>query len=357
MKLHHIVGSLCLLFAGLTSCSEPTFKVTGEISDADGGNVVLEKADHAGYWIAIDSASVNAGGKFSIKSPSPSAPEIYRLRYHDGYVYIPIDSIETIHLSAPASHFATDYRLSGSENAENMERFEKELISFSAHAADPDSASAFKRHIYSNYLQGSNGSIVSYYILTKVVGDKPLFGDATDDKYFAAVATAFRQYRPDDPRTAMLENVATRLRRERNTRSGRQKVIEAPEVRLVDIELSDENGNIVRLSDYAGGKPTLLMFCQLTDPETPAINAKLRTRAENGRFKVYQVGMDADRLQWRNSAINLPWATLFGGDPENAGRLARSYMVTKLPAYFIIDANGNLNSRAENLTSALDKLP
>ncbi|MDE6295370.1 MAG: redoxin domain-containing protein [Muribaculaceae bacterium] len=357
MKLQHILAVLTLLSAGLSACSDPTFKVTGEIEEADGGHVVLEKADHAGYWIAIDSASVNASGRFTIKSHAPSAPEIYRLKYNDGYVYIPIDSVETIHLSAPASNFATDYRLSGSENAENMERFEKELISFTPHANNPDSVTAFKRHIYSHYLQGSNGSIVSYYILTKVVDDKPLFGDAADDKYFAAVATAFRQYRPDDPRTALLESVATRLRRERNTNNGRRKVIQAAEARLVDIELTDEDGNTIKLSDYAVGKPTLLMFCQLTDPETPAINAKLRTRADRGAFKVYQVGMDADRLQWRNSAKNLPWATLFGGAPEDVARIAQSYMVAQLPAYFIIDANGNLTSRAATLNEALDKLP
>lgn len=341
----------------LAACSEPSFTVKGEIENADGGSIVLEKADHAGFWIPLDSARLSSSGKFSIKRAAPSAPEIFRLRYGNEYVYFPIDSIETVTLKAPANAFATEFTLEGSDNAQQMERFEKELIAFSPMAGNPDSTASFKRHIYSEYLQNSHASVVSYYILTKVVGSKSLFGEDGDDRYFAAVATAFRQYRPDDPRTALLEDVASRMRRERRSRSGQRTVIEAPEINLVEIELPDEDGNKIKLSEYVGNIPTLLMFCDLSDAETPAINARLRTRSEQGKFKVYQIGLDKDRLQWRNAAKNLPWATLYGGSPQEAASLAQAYMIPSLPAFFIIDANGNLTARANDVNDALKRLP
>ncbi len=341
----------------LAACSEPSFTVKGEIENADGGSIVLEKADHAGFWIPLDSARLSSSGKFSIKRAAPSAPEIFRLRYGNEYVYFPIDSIETVTLKAPANAFATEFTLEGSDNAQQMERFEKELIAFSPMAGNPDSTASFKRHIYSEYLQNSHASVVSYYILTKVVGSKSLFGEDGDDRYFAAVATAFRQYRPDDPRTALLEDVASRMRRERRSRSGQRTVIEAPEINLVEIELPDEDGNKIKLSEYVGNIPTLLMFCDLSDAETPAINARLRTRSEQGKFKVYQIGLDKDRLQWRNAAKNLPWATLYGGSPQEAASLAQDYMIPSLPAFFIIDANGNLTARANDVNDALKRLP
>lgn len=340
----------------LTACTDPSFKIKGEIEGADGGSVILEKADHAGYWIPIDSARLSGSGSFSISSPAPDAPQIYRLDYNGEYVYFPVDSIETITLKAPAERFATDFSLEGSDNATALAKFEKELIAFTPYFSNPDSLNNFKRRVYTAYLQDAKGSVVSYYALTKTIGNRALFGDEGDDRYFAAVATSFRQYRPNDPRTVLLEETATRLRRDRNARAGRKTVVEANEINIIEIALTDEDGRPTPLSKAVGGKPTLLMFCQLTDPATPALNAALRSKTQNGAFKVYQVGLDGSRLDWRNSAKNLPWTTVYGGSPEDVATLAQSYQLAQLPAFFIIDAAGNLTDRAYNLDDALRKL-
>lgn len=355
-RLIYYLGSIGLLCAAMSSCSDPTFRVEGEIYGQDGGTVVLEKADHAGYWKAIDSTRLSKLGKFHIESAAPGAPEIYRLCYGGNYIYIPVDSIETIKVTASADRFGTDFTLEGSENAKSMERFEKELIAFGPSIGNSDSLSAFKKHVYTDYIQNANGSIVSYYILTKVIGGQALYGAEGDDRYIAAVATAFKQFRPNDPRTALLESQATRMRRERNSRAGKQTVVEAPEVNLVEIALSDEDGHEQKLSSYVGDRPTLLIFCELSNGATAADNVKLRSRIAQGGFKVYQVGMDRDKLQWRNSAKNLPWMTVYGGGPD-AMTLAQSYMLSTLPAYFIIDSQGTLRERVADLQTALNKLP
>ncbi len=49
-----------------------------------------------------------------------------------------------------------------------------------------------------DYIRDGQGSIVSYYVLTKTHGGKALFDpeDPSDTKYYAAVATQFQEFRP-----------------------------------------------------------------------------------------------------------------------------------------------------------------
>ena len=55
-----------------TACSEPSFKVKGEIEGADNTPVVLEKADFHGRWMAVDSTRTSGSGSFSItQAPRP----------------------------------------------------------------------------------------------------------------------------------------------------------------------------------------------------------------------------------------------------------------------------------------------
>ncbi|MDE6330595.1 MAG: DUF4369 domain-containing protein [Muribaculaceae bacterium] len=347
MKFSHIIClSLPLLAA---SCSDPSFSIKGEIEGGEGKTVVLEKADNSGRWVAIDSTSLKAGGKFSFSPHAPMAPDIYRLDLEGRYVYFPVDSIDKLTLTASAANFSHDFTLSGSENAETLARFEKELLTSTAKLSVADSAKAFKRHIFTEYLLNARGSVVSYYILTKTVDGRPLFTPAEDAPYFAAVATSFREFRPNDPRCALLENTATEGMRRRAGQRGQRHVMEADEIGFFPISLPDESGKNVALSDIAGhGVPTLLVFSDFSDPEAMALNSRLKKLYESGKVKIYQVGVDADRLTWRNAASNLPWTTVFATVSE-VNDICAKYMVTSLPTVFVIDARGDISARPGNL--------
>lgn len=331
----------------LVSCGGNEFKVKGNIEGAE-GTVVLERASAAGEWLAIDSAKLSKSGAFSISGEAPAAPDIYRLRYDGRYLYFPVDSLETIKIATSAAKFDTDFTLSGSSAAEDMMRFEKQLQAYLPYRNIPDSTKAFKRRVYAQFLQDSRGSVMSYYVLTKTVGNLPLFDPAAreDAAFFAAVATAFKEYRPSDPRAAMLEDIAIKARRKRNNDAGHQAILNAAESGLVEIALPDRNNNIVQLSQCVGGIPTLLVFTRLDDAEAPALNVKLRRIVESGQAKVYQVCYDADRLQWREASASLPWTVVYAGQDV---RPANDYMVSQLPTIFRIDANGNITERVSNL--------
>lgn len=347
MKLYNLLYLPLLL--GVVACQDPSFSIKGEIENADGKTIILEKPDHAGIWIPLDSAKLKSNGKFSFSQPAPAAPEVYRLSLDGNYVYFPIDSVENITLKASAPSFATSFTLSGSDNATAMERFEKELIAVSPYLNIPDSANNFKRRVFTKYLQDARGSVVSYYILTKTVGDQPLFNSDSDVRYIAAVATAFKQFRPDDPRVRLLEQAATEGMKRRSAANGKQTVIQAEEVAYFPISLPDENGNEVSLSSVVGGIPTLLIFADLSDSEAMKMNSEIKKLVDAGKVKVYHVGVDADRLTWSNAAKNLGWTTVYA-NLTAARELAAKYNVQDLPTIFVIDGAGNLTKRVSSIS-------
>lgn len=336
------LGAIVLL-AGAASCSDDRFTVEGDIVGASHELVVLEKADFGGRWVVLDSLRTAADGTFTLRYEASDSPQLYRLQAGNGYAYIPVDSTETIILNAKASDFAATWTLSGSRQADAISAFEKEVRQ--AEQADATSRE-FKRHLYSTYINGSAASLVSYYILTKTLADgTQLFDPADKDdlQIFSAVATAYREYRPDDPRTPLLESTVIQMRRNNNSSSGRKLVVEAEEKSMIDIVLPDEKGNTVKLSDAVGhGKPLVLMFNLMNNDITVGINrilADLR-EARGGDLNLFSVSFDSDAGQWRESAANVPWTTVL--DHNATSSAANDYNVSSVPSFFIFDRQGNL---------------
>lgn len=340
----------------ISGCSsDPEFKIEGEIADAESMTLLLEKPDHGGIWNPIDSVRLGKKGNFSFSGYAPAAPEIYRLALNNQYIYFPVDSIENLQLYANAASFATNFEISGSDNAVALGNFEKELLAAAPTLSNPDSARNFKRHIYAAYLQEAHGNIVSYYILTKTIGNHPLFNPDDDSQYFSAVATSFRQFNPDDPRTEMLENIATEARRKRLANSGTQRVVTAEEISLLPIDLPNEEGKATSLASIAGnGKKTILVFSDYSDDATPALNIKLRQIYNRGNFNIYNVGIATTQGEWISGARNLPWTTVFA-NPADMVSLASLYQFSALPTIFLIDENGILKSRLQTVEE-LDSL-
>lgn len=363
LSLHKSLSSAIkyLVFTALTvttaACSSDSFKIKGEIEGADDKSVVLEKADYSGRWIAVDSTRTSGSGKFSISFAAPAAPEVFRLAYGGEYVYFPVDSTETITLTAPASAFARDFTLAGSEQAVDMMMFEKEAMNLRS-VADSDSAARFKRKVFDLYIRERKGGLVSYYVLTKTIDGEPLFdpSDPADIKYYSAVATAFRQFKPEDPRTRLLEQTAINAMRKRNSDLGRRAVVEASELKVIDISLPGTDGTERTLSSVVNqGKPTVLAFTALDIQDAPAINRQLDAlrKARGGNLNIYMVCLDADQHAWHEAASNLPWTVVF--TPEGtATKALRDYNVSALPTFFLYSAAGELTDRFESV-QALEK--
>ena len=341
----------------LASCSNNDFKLSGQIDGADSKTLVLERGFN-GQWIALDSAKTKSNGDFAISFEAPPAPEVYRLRMDDKYVYFPIDSLENLTLNAPVEKFDTDYELSGSDNAVALMNFEKQLSML-----DFDDATAvneFKRKVYNEIIRDGKASILCYHVLNKTIDGKYLFDptDAFDIKIYAAVATAYKHYRPNDPRTSLLEMVAVEGRKKVNSESGRQNVIEAEEISSIDIDLKDVNGESRKLSDMLKqGKPTVVVFSLLTDEKSPAHDIEIAKiyEANKGIINIYHVCLDFDQLAWKNAAVNLPWTVVYDPAGERSDYVIK-YNVQTLPAVYIYNAKGELVDQAVSFSDLSSKL-
>ena len=357
MKYLNIAASAALAFV-LVGCGEAKFKIDGNVEGAGGKTLVLEKADFGGRWIAVDSTHVASSGAFSISSAAPASPEIYRLALGDSFIYLPVDSVEHLTLSTTLSGFGNEYALTGTPQAERMTQFEKELQN--AFLNDSVAMADFKRTVYTKYIKDGNGSILGYYVLTKIYNGKPLYDpfDASDAKYYAAVATQFDNYRPNDPHGRMVKEVSLEAMRNRHSANGLKRVIEASELSVIDIDLPDASGKNVKLSDVVGkGKPVILVFSMMNDANSPGFNRELAKiyNSRNGGVQIYQVSFDEGQYEWREAVANLPWINVI--DPAAMSSTAlRDYNVGSLPAVFLYDSSGELVDRPESLADLERKL-
>lgn len=338
-------------------CGEKGFKIEGQLSDSDNDKVLLEKADYSGYWTIVDSTRTDSKGNFKFSQPQQSGPEIFRLTLDDKYIYLPVDSTETLTVTSSKGNFGHDFTVTGTEQATRMAQFEKDLIAFIPHIDNADSLKNFKKHIYNEYMHDGRGNVMTYYILTKTIGNRALFDPTTDDyRYIVAVANNYQQFRPDDAHTPFLLNLARAAQRHHNDQNGIRTVINAEEIKVIDIVLNDENGKEQKLSDMVGkGKPVVVAFTLMRDGASPEINRQLAELYKAGRIDIYNVSPDRDQYGWREAVGNLPWTTVL--DPSaGQDKVFIQYNVGQLPTFFIYNANGELTARCMSVKEIREKL-
>ncbi len=332
------------IFSGCGNGNE--WKVSGEIEGADGQTMVLEASSN-GRWFPIDSVKLSGAGSFRFSHEAASYPDIYRLRLGDKSLYFPIDSIESVTVVSKASAFDSEYTLTGSESAEMLMHVDKrvrEAISRNGLASLPNDT-LLKREL-GGMMLGDPAGIVAYYIINKRVGGVALYNpeNKSDNKIIGAVANAFDQYRPNDPRTEFLKRLFITNRR---NSSGKVSTIEAPEVSLFEIELYDNTGKLRKLSEVAAdNKVVLLSFTVYGAEPSPAYNVELNKvydRYSKNGLEIYQVGLDEDEYRWKQSARNLPWITVYNSASDGVKNLD-NYNVVSLPTTYVI-VNGEIAGR------------
>lgn len=333
----------------LGACAKQgSFKIEGKVDGAADTTLYLYRASN-GIWFPVDSARVKSDGSFAIKAESPEYPDIYRLALGTQYVDIPIDSLETITFTSDVKAFATGYTLAGTPEAEavmNIDRACRKLASPTS-----DEAKAYKQTLMPELLKEPQ-SVVAYYAINKYVGREPLFdvADRQERGVVCAVANAFKAHRPDDPRTAMLEQMALGLQRQYRSVANPDTIV-ASQISLIDITLPDRTGKQRSLAEEASkGKVTVLCFSAYALENSGAFNqhlAKVYEALKGRGVEIFQVGLDDDVASWKVAAEPLPWITVYDEAGVNSRNLMR-YNVGAIPALFVIDRHGVLQERVDD---------
>jgi len=348
MNTRHNLSTFAILsYALLTSCtSSDEWTVEGNIKGAGGTTIYIENAGAVG-WIPMDSVVTDGSGNFSYSHAAAEYPDIYRLRLNGKVLYFPIDSTETVTVTTDMYQFDRDFTLAGSPSAEMLMKMDRRINNvYDNPAVNTDSIDNLKRELADLWLSDRT-SIVAYYLINKQINGMPLFDPANkfDLRVIGGVATAFKEARPDDPRTTYIERLYLQNRAANGIAV--DDTIVANEISFFDINLYDREGQNRSLLDVAKkNKVVLINFTSYTEEFSPTLNValnRLYERYHDKGLEIYQIAFDADEFRWRESAKNLPWVTVHNPSVNGAELLLR-YNVRSLPTLFII-RNGELLER------------
>lgn len=339
-----VAAAIAIAAAACSRGPQWSLEGTLEGADGDGEAIVLEAANSDGFWYTVDSITTDSKGRFSTSQPAPAVPDIFRLNYSGRYIYFPVDSVDRLTITAKAGDFDRDFTLTGTPDADMVSHVDHRINDFlkSHRTEDLDTAVTLKRELGGMVLQNPSG-IVSYYIVQKQVKGRPLFriDNRRELGVIGAVANAFSENRPDDPRTGFLKNMW--LSNMPRAISG--DTIMAQEIDLIEIAALDNKGTRRSLQDAArSNRVVLLNFTNYNDSYSQPLNIALRKvwdKYHAQGLEVFQLGFDANEFNWRVSADNQPWITVFNGTTDTN---LRNYNVGQLPALFVI-SGGQLTER------------
>lgn len=356
---------------GMASCNEKKFHVNGTIGNAADSTLYFENMSLNGP-VVIDSVKLSADGTFAFDDKAPTAPEFYRLRIAGQIINIAIDSTETVSIKAEYPGMASQYEVSGSEECSRIKQLTLMQMSLqtqlNAIANNPqlgadavnDSVArvveAYKTRVKTDYIFKEPMKASSYFALFQTLnagGQSVLIfnprSSEQDVKVFAAVATSWDTFYPNEERGENLHNIAIEGMKDIRIIKSKQAqgVIAANKVNttgIIDFTLTDNKGQERRLSSLQG-KVVMLDFHLFADEKSLQRIMMLRelyNKYHAAGLEIYQVSVDSDEHFWKTQTAALPWICTRAGDDT---RVLQLYNVQQVPTFFLLDRNCNVVKR------------
>lgn len=356
---------------GMASCNEKKFHVNGTIGNAADSTLYFENMSLNGP-VVVDSVKLSADGTFAFDDKAPTAPEFYRLRIAGQIINIAIDSTETVSIKAEYPGMASQYEVSGSEDCSRI----KELTlmqmglqtQLNAIASNPqlgadavnDSVArvveAYKTRVKTDYIFKEPMKASSYFALFQTLnagGQSVLIfnprSSEQDVKVFAAVATSWDTFYPNEERGENLHNIAIEGMKDIRIIKSKQAqgLVAADKVNttgIIDFTLTDNKGQERRLSSLQG-KVVMLdfhLFAGEKSLQRIMMLRELYNKYHAAGLEIYQVSVDSDEHFWKTQTAALPWICTRVDDDS---RVLQLYNVQQVPTFFLLDRNCNVVKR------------
>ncbi len=368
--MRKLVHSLWLVLALLMcACSgKEGWKVEGTVADAADKTIYVEQSTLSNWYVA-DSIKLSADGKFSYQAEQAAeVPSIYRLRLDGKYIYFPVDSIETVTVTASGKNFDRNYTLAGNKAAGVFASVDS-LIAASVDSKGVAGALAdrdLKRQL-NIIINRDETCIVSYYVIGKFIGTSPLYNltDKDDVKTLANAANNFKRMLPDDPRTTELEQRWLSARRALGNLPQKEVAATVNGRPQADLKRYDRNGkehDFDKVVDRGG--VTILNFTRYDGTNSQANTVALKKIYDKYKaqgLEIFQIAYDPDENSWKRSAANMPWIAVWNAPTDNIEALI-GYNVDPVngdPVSFIFNRAGEVVERVSNpsdLEAALAKV-
>lgn len=356
---------------GMASCNEKKFHVNGTIGNAADSTLYFENMSLNGP-VVIDSVKLSADGTFTFDDKAPTAPEFYRLRIAGQIINIAIDSTETVSIKAEYPGMASQYEVSGSEECSRIKELTLMQMSLqtqlNAIASNPqlgadavnDSVArvveAYKTRVKTDYIFKEPMKASSYFALFQTLnagGQSVLIfnprSSEQDVKVFAAVATSWDTFYPNEERGENLHNIAIEGMKDIRIIKSKQAqgIVSADKVNttgIIDFTLTDNKGQERRLSSLQG-KVVMLdfhLFAGEKSLQRIMMLRELYNKYHAAGLEIYQVSVDSDEHFWKTQTAALPWISTRAGDDT---RVLQLYNVQQVPTFFLLDRNCNVVKR------------
>ena len=356
---------------GMASCNEKKFHVNGTIGNAADSTLYFENMSLNGP-VVVDSVKLSADGTFAFDDKAPTAPEFYRLRIAGQIINIAIDSTETVNIKAEYPGMASQYEVSGSEDCSRIKELTLMLMGLQTQlnaieqnpqlGADAvnDSVArvveADKTRVTTEYIFKEPMKASSYFALfqTLYAGGQPVLifnprSSEQDVKVFAAVATSWDTFYPNEERGENLHNIAIEGMKDIRILKNKQAqgILDAQKVNtsgVIDFTLTDNKGNERRLSSL-NGKVVLLdfhLFANEKSLQRIMMLRELYNKYHAAGLEIYQVSVDGDEHFWKTQTAALPWISTRVDDDS---RVLQLYNVQQVPTFFLLDRNCNVGKR------------
>lgn len=372
IKHHTALALAALAIIGTTSCNERKFHVDGTIENAADSTLYFENMSLNGP-VKVDSVKLSADGSFSFDGKAPSAPEFYRLRIAGQIINIAIDSTETVNVKAQYPSMASQYEVSGSDDCTRIKELAIMQMQLQSQinmiANNPQLGADAVNDSINKVIENYKGIVKTQYIFkepmkassyfalfqTLYAGGQSLLifnprSSAEDVKVFAAVATSWDTFYPNEERGENLHNIAIEgmkdVRLLQNRMAG--TTIDASKIQttgIVDFTLADNKGVQRSLSSLKGNVVLLdfHLFANEKSMQRIMMLRELYNKYHAAGFEIYQVSVDPDEHFWKTQTAALPWVST--RVDENTQKVLQLYNVGQIPTFFLLDKNCNVVKR------------
>ncbi len=330
-----LVALATLTFVACTRI--PKVEINGTLPTYAGEMLYL---DHVGAQrtTTIDSLIVGKKGEYCFRFVVQEFPELYAVRTVGYKEYIVLDS-----LGVNETETAQISELRRTITQQSLEE----------HKA-----------VARDYILKNPRTLAAYYALLQQKDGLFIFNpyDKTDRQCYAAVATAWNVFYPENARTKVIYNLVNGIiQEERKLAYSAQlkEIIANAENAFLDITLPNENGVERSLSAHRG-KVILLDFSAVEMEQSGAYIFELRALYEKYHargLEIYQVSADSNPMAWERTAENLPWTTV--RSPYGAyASCFQLYNVQSIPTTFLFNRKGEVIARSlsfDALPAAIEK--
>ena len=369
------LGAAAIL--GLAACAR-TAKVSGVIEGAPASDVVVKVLNVNQYQV-LDTLKTDASGKFSCKvDVAKGQPEFVYVFHKDRKIAsLLLEAGDKVSVKADTLGASV---VEGSEESLKLAAVEADFAAAKAslaglseklQSASSSQAEELRKQIGKTYIDyyrsrvayvmNNSRSLTIVPVMYQSFSESlPVFGQATDALHFSNAADTLEMVYPESKYVKALRKEAQKRLNQMELFS---RVATAEAVDFLDIELPNQNGKKVKLSDVHK-KVTLVYFWTASDAAQKMFNLDallpVYKKYHDKGFEIYQVSLDVDNGMWARvmKEQKLPWTNvsdISGG----ASRYALAYNLSKLLSAFLVGGDGLTNatiSDERSLTAAIERL-